>query len=164
MKLIKRNNHETERLPVSATNPVQSLRSMHDMMDQLFSDHFLTPFSRLDTAMPGGMSTFTPKVDISETDTDIKVRAEVPGIDPKDVAIEVTEDSLLLSGKVEKTAEEKVENYYRMERSYGEFSREFVLPTKIDTESVSAESKNGVITVTLKKQPSEQKKRVEIKT
>ncbi len=162
MKLIKRNNHETQRLPVSH-NPVQSLRSMHDMMDQLFSDHFLAPFSRLDSALLGDVAAFSPKVDISETDTDIKVRAEIPGIDPKDITIEVTDDSLLMSGKIEKSAEEKEENYYRVERSYGQFSREFMLPSKIDTESVSADSKNGVITVTLKKQPSEQKKKVEIK-
>ncbi len=162
MKLIKRNNHETERLPVSY-NPAQSLRSMHDMMDQLFSDHFLTPFSRWDSALLGNVDSFSPKVDISETDTDIKVRAEIPGIDPKDVNIEVTDDSILLSGKIEKSTEEKEENYYRAERSYGQFSREFTLPLKVDTESVSADSKNGVITVTLKKQPSEQKKKVEIK-
>ena len=162
MKLIKRNNHEAERLPVSQ-GPVQSLRSMHDMMDQLFSDHFLAPFSRLDSSLLGDVAAFSPKVDISETDTDIKVRAEIPGIDPKDVTIEVTDDSLLMSGKIEKSAEEKEENYYRVERSYGQFSREFMLPSKVDTDSVSADSKNGVITVTLKKQPSEQKKKVEIK-
>tara|TARA_B100000745_G_C20147269_1_gene393424 strand:- start:161 stop:574 length:414 start_codon:yes stop_codon:yes gene_type:complete len=136
---------------------------MHDMMDQLFSDHFLTPFSRWDSALLGNVDSFSPKVDISETDTDIKVRAEIPGIDPKDVNIEVTDDSILLSGKIEKSTEEKEENYYRAERSYGQFSREFTLPLKVDTESVSADSKNGVITVTLKKQPSEQKKKVEIK-
>lgn len=163
MKLIKRNSHEDERLPVSQGNPVHALRNMHDAMDRLFGDHFLTPFGRLDLDGFGSMSAFSPKVDVSETETDIKVRAEIPGIDPKDVTIEVTDDSIMMSGTVEKSAEEKDENYYRVERSSGQFSREFMLPAKVDTDSVSADSKNGVITVTLKKQPSEKKKKVEIK-
>lgn len=132
------------------------------MMDRLFSDHFMTPFARF--GLSDSMAAFTPKVDISETEKEIKVRAEVPGIDPDNVSIEVTEDTLSIAGSVEKTTEEKEENYYRMERSSGRFSREFMLPAKIDTDSVDAEAKNGVITISLTKQPSEQKRKVTIKT
>ena len=76
----------------------------------------------------------------------------------------MTEDSLALSGSVEKSSEEKGENFYRMERQAGQFSREFVLPSKIDPDSVEAKAKNGTITITLKKQPSEQKRKVQIKS
>ena len=134
---------------------------MHDMMDRLFSDHFMTPFGRF--GLSESMQSFSPKVDVSETEKEIKVRAEVPGINPDDVSIEVTEDTLSIAGTIEKSNEEKDENYYRMERSSGRFSREFMLPSKIDADNVNAEAKNGVITITLTKQPSEQKRKVEIK-
>ena len=121
----------------------------------------MTPFGRF--GLSESMQSFSPKVDVSETEKEIKVRAEVPGINPDDVSIEVTEDTLSIAGTIEKSNEEKDENYYRMERSSGRFSREFMLPSKIDADNVNAEAKNGVITITLTKQPSEQKRKVEIK-
>lgn len=161
MKITKRSEHDNLQLPVTQSDPVTSLRSMHDMMDRLFSDHFMAPFDRF--GLSEGMRVFSPKVDISETEKEIKVRAEIPGINPDDVSIEVTEDALSITGTIEKSNEEKDENYYRMERSSGRFSREFMLPAKIDADNVNAEAKNGVITITLDKQPSEQKRKVEIK-
>lgn len=162
MKITKRSENENPQLPVTQSDPVTSLRSMHDMMDRLFSDHFLTPLGRF--SLSESMQSFSPKVDISETEKEIKVRAEVPGMNPDAVAIEVTEDTLSIAGTIEKSTEEKDENYYRMERSQGRFSREFVLPSKIDADNVDAKAKNGVITITLTKQPSEQKRKVKIKT
>ena len=161
MKITKRSENNDPQLPVTQSDPVTSLRSMHDMMDRLFSDHFMTPFGRF--GLSEDMQAFSPKVDVSETEKEIKVRAEVPGINPDDVSIEVTEDTLSIAGTIEKSNEEKDENYYRMERSSGRFSREFMLPSKIDADNVDAQAKNGVITITLSKQPSEQKRKVEIK-
>lgn len=163
MKIVKRSEDENSKYPVAQTDPVNSLRSMHDAMDKLFSDHFLMPFGRWGLGQTDGLGGFAPKVDISETEKEIKVRAEVPGTDPDNVSIEVTEDTLSISGTVEKSSEEKEENYYRMERSQGYFSREFVLPSKIDADSVIAEAKNGVISITLTKLASEQKRKVQIK-
>ena len=162
MKITKRSENNSPQLPVTQSDPVTSLRSVHDMMDRLFSDHFMTPFGRF--GLSEAMQSFSPKVDISETASEIKVRAEVPGINPEDVSIEVTEDTLSISGASEKSHEEKDENYYRMERSSGRFSREFVLPAKVDADNVNAEAQNGVITISLTKLPSEQKRKVEIKT
>lgn len=162
MKITKRSDNDTARLPVTQSDPMRSLRSMHDAMDRIFGDHFLTPFGRL--GIEDTSQSVSPRVDISETDTDIKVRAEIAGIDPKDIGIEVTESSLTLSGNIDKSLEERQENFYRMERSYGHFSREFMLPAKINADSVQAEAANGVVTITLAKQPSEQKRKIEIKT
>lgn len=162
MKITKRSENQNSQLPVTQSDPVTSLRSMHDMMDRLFSDHFMSPFGRF--SLSDNLAEFTPKVDISETEKEIKVRAEVPGMNPDDVSIEVTEDTLSIAGTVEKSNEEKDENYYRMERSSGRFSREFMLPSKIDTDNVNADAKNGVVTITLIKQPSGQKRKVKIKT
>jgi HSP20 family protein len=163
MKIIKRSDNENTRFPVTQSDPVHALRSMHDAMDKLFGDHFLMPFGRWGLDQTDGFQSFAPKVDISETEKEIKVRAEVPGINPDDVSIEVTEDTLSISGAVEKSNEEKNENYYRIERSQGRFSREFILPSKIDADSVTAEAQNGVVVITLTKLPSEQKRKVEIK-
>ena len=163
MKITKRSENENSRLPVTQSDPIRSLRSMHDAMDRLFSDHFFAPFGQWGLNQTDGFRSFTPKVDISETENEIKVRAEVPGIDPDDVSIEVTEDTLSIAGSIDKSNEEKDENYYRMERQSGRFSREFMLPAKIDAETVQAEAKNGVVAITLTKLPSEQKRKVEIK-
>lgn len=163
MKITKRDENKTSRLPVTQSNPMHSLRGIHDAMDRLFGDHFMSPFSRFGLGLSDETYSFIPQVDISETDKEIKVRADIPGMDPKDVLIEVTEDTLSLSGKIEKNTEEKQENYYRTERQYGHFSREFILPSKIDADSVQAEAKNGVVKITLNKLPSEQKRKVEIK-
>ena len=106
---------------------------------------------------------FSTYSDEAEASEDAQDETEVTGETPDDVSIEVTEDTLSIAGTIEKSNEEKDENYYRMERSSGRFSREFVLPSKIDADNVNAEAKNGVITITLDKQPSEQKRKVEIK-
>ncbi len=164
MKITKRDENKTSRLPVTQSDPMHSLRGIHDAMDRLFGDHFMSPFGRFGLELSDGTYGFSPRVDVSETDKEIKVRADIPGIDPKNVSIEVTEDTLSLSGTIEKNLEEKQENYYRTERQYGQFSREFMLPSKIDANTVKAEAKNGVTTISLEKQPSEQKRKVEIKT
>ena len=164
MKITKRTENENQRLPVTQNDPVRSLRSIHDAMDRLFSDRLFSPLGRFGLDLPDGMGDFTPAVDISETETEVKVRAEVPGIKPDDIDIEVTEDTLSLSGKAERSLEENQENYYRMERTAGQFSREFTLPSKIDTDSVDAQAKDGIVTITLAKLPSDQKRKVEVKT
>lgn len=164
MKITKRNeSRESSGLP-AVWDPFRSVLSLRDAMDRLFDESFWSPFGLIEGGRGGGMATFVPRVDVSETDTEVKVRADIPGVDPDKVNIEVTEDSLALSGSVEKSSEEKGENFYRMERQAGQFSREFVLPSKIDPDSVEAKAKNGTITVTLKKQPSEQKRKVQIES
>lgn len=163
MKITKRTEDNSSRLPANQLSPVRSLRSMHDAMDKLFSDHFMQPFSHFGLGSFDDMAGFSPKVDVSENEKEIKVRAEIPGIESDDISIEVTDSTLSISGKVEKTNEEKEENYYRMERSEGSFSRKFMLPSRVDTNSVQAKTKNGLITIVMKKQPSEQKKKIEIK-
>jgi len=152
MKITKRNkSRENTNLPVVHT-PVNNVFAL---MDRLLNENFWSPLELLETEL-------VPRVDISETDAEVKIRADVPGIDPEKINIEVTEDSLSLSGSIEKSEEEEGENYYRLERQTGQFSREFILPSKIDPNSVEAKAKNGTITITLKKQPSEQKRKVQI--
>lgn len=160
MKITKRNENKNN-LP-SVRDEFPAIFSLRDAMDKLFEESFWSPFGLLDSNNSKSLATFAPRVDISETENEIKVRADIPGIDPEKVNIEVTEDTVAISGSQEKSEEEKGENYYRMERQWGEFSREFMLPAKIDPNSVEAKAKNGVITIILKKQPSEKKKKVPV--
>jgi HSP20 family protein len=159
MKIIRREdkNHPE---PVSR-DPFRGVVRMRDMMDRMFDDFWGTPFL---SEFREGLGGFIPNVDVSESDKKVIVRADVPGIDPDKIDVEVTEDSITLSGKLDKSEEEKGENYYRIERRYGEFSREFLFPSRINPDSVNAESKDGVLTIELDKQPSEQRKKVSVKT
>jgi HSP20 family protein len=165
MKITKRNESRGASDLPALRDPLSGMFSLRDAMDRLFDESVWSPFGLVEGGRARNMmAVFVPRVDVSETDTEVKVRADIPGIDPDKVNIEVTEDSLALSGSVEKSSEEKGENFYRMERRAGQFSREFVLPSKIDPDSVEAKAKNGTITITLKKQPSEQKRKVQIKS
>ncbi len=163
MKITKRNESRKNANLPAVRDPFNSVFSLRDAMERLFDESFWSPFGLIESDFSGDMTSFIPRVDISETETEVKVRADIPGIDPDKVNIEVTEDSLAISGSVEKSSEEEGENFYRVERQAGQFSREFALPSKIDPDSVEAKAKNGTITISLKKQPSEQKKKVQVK-
>ncbi len=152
MKLRKRKNNDS--LP--AEKQVFSLR---DAMSHLFDESFWSPS---DLSLLDSTGSFYPKADISEDDKEVKITVEVPGIDPEKIDIEVEENSISLSGKVEKEDEQKNKRIYRYERSYGEFRRDFALPSKIDPEKALAKTKNGVLTVTLPKVKQERKRKVEV--
>jgi HSP20 family protein len=145
MKIRKRKD-ETN-LPMRR-NEFGDMLSIRDVMDQLFDESFWRPFelsSRL------GRTVSAPRVDISESESMVIVKADVPGVDAKDIDIEVTEDSIRISGSFEEEVKDERKNYYRLERQSGSFAREFALPATIDPDSVEAKAKNGVITIMLKK-------------
>lgn len=105
---------------------------------------------------------WAPAVDIRETDDALLVQAELPGIDKKDVRVEVHDGVLTISGerRYEKDVEEK--NAHRVERAYGSFARSFSLPTNIDSEKVEASMKDGVLEVRLHKRESAKPKSIEV--
>jgi HSP20 family protein len=106
---------------------------------------------------------WAPSVDISETDTEFLVRAELPAVKKEDVRITVEENMLTISGERKQKTEEKKERLHRIETVYGKFSRSFSLPGNVDTASIRAESSDGVITVHVAKTKVEPKKATEIK-
>jgi len=154
-------------------NQSQALSSRDDFMspfsiiDRFFDDSW-NPFNMMTPSLfrnrgLGNVSTMFPKVDVEETDNEIRVTANVPGIDPLNINVEVGDDYLSLSGKIEKeTKDEKKGKVYRYEREYGEFRREFALPARVKKDAIIAKSKNGVLTITLPKSEEEMKKRVKI--
>lgn len=96
-----------------------------------------------------------PKVDVKETAKDVVVIADIPGIDPKKVNVEIGESALRLSGQVEHEKESKEKNFYRKERVSHSFERVIPLPCPVASEGVKATSKNGTLTITLPKKHPE---------
>ncbi|MBX4191970.1 Hsp20/alpha crystallin family protein [Candidatus Parcubacteria bacterium] len=134
-------------------------------LDDSFDPFNLTTQSLLRSRGLGGVSAMFPKVDVSETDREIKVLANVPGIDPNKIDIEVGDDYLSLSGRIEKeNKDEKDGKVYRYEREYGEFRREFSLPARVNKDEIVAKAKNGVLSVTLPKSEDEKKTKVRVET
>lgn len=104
---------------------------------------------------------WVPSLDVSETENNIVVKAELPGIDPKEIDISLTDDLLTIKGEKKQEKEEKDENYHRVERSYGAFTRSLRLPQEVRSEKIEANYKDGILKITLPK--SEEAKRKEIK-
>ncbi|MBU6390947.1 MAG: Hsp20/alpha crystallin family protein [Planctomycetota bacterium] len=136
---------------------ISSLQSeMNRMMDRFFRGGDL---SELGTEI----GAWIPPIDLSETAEKITVKAEIPGIDPKEVDISIQGDTLLIKGEKKEEKEEKGKNYYRMERRYGGFSRSIDLPSSVDTNKVTAEYKNGVLEITLQKKEAVKPKQISVK-
>jgi Molecular chaperone (small heat shock protein) len=134
--------------------------------DSLFPD----PFDILDRkglglfSRRGGWAYAFPRVDILETDKEVRVVADIPGVDPDAVDIEVRDNWMKISGQVDRESETgDGEQPYRYERYTGEFRREFALPVSVKEEEVSAEYKEGVLTVTLPKAEEQKRKKIIIK-
>jgi HSP20 family protein len=107
---------------------------------------------------------FIPAFEIKETKDNYLFKADVPGVKMSDLDVSISSNQLTVSGKREAEPEEKAETYYACERSYGSFSRSFTMPEAADTSAVSAELKDGVLTVSIKKKPASQPKKVDIKS
>lgn len=95
--------------------------------------------------------TFMPAVDVSESDGEIIVKAEIPGIESKDLDINLTGDVLTIKGEKKEEKREEGKNVHRLERTYGSFSRSFTLPCEVEAEKVEAKYKDGVLSLRLPK-------------
>ena len=115
-------------------------------MDALF-DGFFSEFGEPARAL----KSFNPRVDVTESDKEVRVTAELPGVEEKDVEVALAGDAITIKGEKREEKEEKGEEQYRLERSYGAFRRSFSLPCEVDTDKATASFKKGVLTVTLPK-------------
>jgi len=134
--------------------PWQELENMNRQLSNLLGD------SSFDAASEAGQ--WAPRVDIRETDDALLVQAELPGIEKKDVHLEVKDGILTLSGERRYEKDVKEENVHRVERAYGKFFRSFSLPTNVDADKVNAAMKNGVLEVRLPKRESAKPKAIAI--
>jgi len=125
--------------------------SLQRQMNHLFDDFF----SGFDVA-PRGLATgafgaFLPSVDVKESDKEFIIRAELPGVEEKDIDVTVTNDAVTIKGEKKEEKEDKGKNYYYMERSYGSFNRVIPLSAEIETGKAEASFKNGVLNITVPK-------------
>lgn len=141
--------------------------SLREEMDTLF-ERFFNRFSMMPSHfedMDREFGDFSPKIDMKDSDKEVKIFAELPGLNEKDLDISVSEHALTLKGEKKKEVEDKKDNYYRMERSYGSFYRTIALPEGVDTNKVDATYKKGVLHIIIPKTAKaiESRKKIEIK-
>jgi len=124
------------------------MTSFRKEMDRLF-ERFLEPaWAEVTT-----VGLWEPKVDISETKDAVTVKAELPGVDQKDIAVSLQDGVLTIKGEKEEEKEEKDKQYHRVERSYGGFARVIRMPAPVEAGKVTATFKDGVVTISLPKSP-----------
>lgn len=121
---------------------------LRNRIDRVFDSFFGADLAR--TGWPGWDKTM-PKVDVAETEKELTITADLPGIDEKDVELTVADGILTLKGEKKAESEEKDKNYHVMERSYGSFARSFRLPETVKVEDIAARFDKGVLTITLPK-------------
>jgi HSP20 family protein len=141
--------------------PSTALQRLQREMDEMFGVFFNT-----DIGEPFGLSTrgFGPKVDLTESDHDVIVNMDLPGIDPKQLEINVHGNVLSIRGERKSDREEKGRDFHFVERQYGSFQRDIPLPTVVENSNVAANYKNGVLTITLPKDPVARPRKIAIKS
>jgi HSP20 family protein len=165
---------ETRKAPPARSPAPDVWQAFRGDMDRLF-DRFtagsgLPSFRRMFDLEPSWRyeSSFgidVPAVDVTETATAYKIAAELPGMSEKDVDISVTGDVIVMKGEKRQEREDKAENRYFSERSYGAFQRSFTLPDGVDRDKIGAEFAKGVLTLTLPKTvvAQKQQRRIDVK-
>jgi len=143
---------------ITRWDPYSTFNALRDQVNHLFED---AAFRGSHTE--SGLTAWAPAVDIYENGNELVAKADVPEIDQKDLDIRVENNLLTIRGerKFEKNVYE--ENYLRVERAYGSFSRSFTLPNTVNTEGISAQYANGVLTLHLPKREEAKPKQIQVK-
>jgi HSP20 family protein len=139
-------------------DPFRNLTNLQEQVNRLFESNFR---GRTDES---AQTTWAPSVDIYETENELVLKADLPEVSEKDIDIHVENNMLTVRGERKFEQKVKEENYLRIERSYGSFSRSFSLPNTVDNEAIKAEYKNGVLTVFMPKRAESKPKQVKITT
>ncbi|MDD3839118.1 MAG: Hsp20/alpha crystallin family protein [Clostridia bacterium] len=130
-------------------NPFRDMDNIGREMNNLFD---------IPSKLFGGIS--SPRVDVYQTENDVIIKAEIPGVSKEDLNLYIDENSVKFSGQTKRENEFKDENAYRMERYYGNFSRTIPLPVEVKSEQAKAEYKDGILSITVPKvEPSKAKAR-----
>lgn len=147
-------------MPIVRWEPFRDLVTTQDRLNRLFNE----TLGRVWGDEGSRTGSWIPAVDIYETEQSVVLKAELPGVDPKDVEVTVHEGTLYLKGERKYESEVKEENYHHVERAYGGFARSLTLPASIDEEKVQAEFKDGVLTLTMPKREEAKAKKIKIST
>ena len=139
-------------------DPFRDLNVLQDRMNRLFED----AGRGLRNDEPASTTMWSPAVDIFETEGEIVVMAELPGVDQKDIQLHLENNVLTIRGERRFEKEAKEDNYHRIERSYGGFSRSFSIPVTVDEEKIHADYKDGVLKIALPKKEQAKPKQIQI--
>jgi HSP20 family protein len=145
-------------MPIIRWDPYRDMLTLRDRMNRLFEEAYEGRGEEKDMLK----SEWYPSVDIYEKDKELVLMAELPGMDEKDIDIEVEGNTLTLKGKREIEKETKEDEYHRIERSYGSFYRSFNLPYNVDAGRIKAEHSGGLLRITMPKKPELKPKKVKI--
>ena len=154
------------RVPSRYQDPFQSFRTEIDrVFDSFFSGGGFPSLTSFRQGLPSAPQAMTPTLDVKENEKEIVVKADLPGMDEKDINLTIHNGVLSLRGEKKSEHTDERENYHVMERSYGSFQRSIRLPDTIDEDKVDARFDKGVLTVTLPKRPElvSTQKKIEIK-
>src|SRR6516225_7572633 len=142
---------------ITRWDPFREFSSLQDRMNRLFRDSFGE--SREEALTTGS---FAPAVDVYEDEHKVTLKIEVPGVEEKDIDVRVENNTLTVHGERKIEKEEKQENYRRVERQYGSFTRSFTLPQTVDSENVSANYDKGVLKISLPKKAEAKPKQIKV--
>ena len=138
-------------------DPFREFNTLQDRMNRLFRDSF-------SEGREEGLITtaFAPAVDVYEDEHNVTLKIEVPGIEEKDIDVRIENNTLTVRGERKFEKDEKEENYLRVERQYGSFTRTFTLPNTVETENVSANYDKGVLKIKLAKRAEAKPKQIKV--
>jgi HSP20 family protein len=140
--------------PFAGFSPLGIREEMEDLMSKLFGEREeIWPFGRI-----------APSLDLAETDQAIEARLDLPGVDPKEIDIQINANMLTVSGQRKEEKEEKGKTYHRVERRAGSFSRSVTLPCPVKDDAVDAKYRDGVLTITMPKTEEAKSRKIPVKT
>jgi HSP20 family protein len=139
-------------------DPIRDMAALQDRVNRIFADAYRRDNDELMTR-----GAWAPAVDIFETENhELVLKAELPDVTREDIALKVENNTLTISGQKKMDPQVREEQYHRVERSYGPFSRSFTLPPTVDTSAIGAEYKNGVLTVRLPLREEAKPKQIQV--
>jgi HSP20 family protein len=140
---------------ISRWEPFRGVSTLQEQVNRLFENSFP---SRLDSSL----ASWAPAVDVHETENELVVTADIPGMNEKDLDVRVESNMLTIGGERKTESNVKDDIYLRVERSYGSFSRSFSLPNAVNTQGIAAEYNNGVLSVRLPKREETKPRQVKV--
>ncbi len=142
---------------IAPWKPISELSNLRKEMDRLWSEFFG------EGEVASRTETWVPAVDVSETKDAVIVKAEIPGMDPKDIDVSLSGDTLIIKGEKKEEKEEKDENFYRVEMRRGSFQRAIRIPVPVDKDKIEAKYEKGILKIKLPKTEETRPKQIEVK-
>lgn len=143
---------------ITRWEPFREFATLQDRMNRLFSDQIAGLGSQENLTA----GSFVPPVDVYEDEHTIQLKMEVPGVEEKDIDIRLENNQLTIRGERKFENEEKEENFHRIERRYGSFTRSFTLPSTVSTDDVKADYVNGILKIKLAKRAEAKPKQIKV--